>query len=122
LLLGSQRPVRHGARPHRRSPRRCGPRCGYGAVVKHLLSVDVEIEPLSEMRDVPLTWYVGLDAEGTRIGDALWNGDALDEQARGRVAALFRLTFDKSDVAAASAVSDATYLILAHWRPIRCCA
>jgi len=81
--------------------------------VKHLLSVDVEIEPLSEMRDVPLTWYVGLDAEGTRIGDALWNGDALDEQAKGRVAALFRLTFDKSDVAAASAVSDATYLILA---------
>ena len=37
------------------------------------------VEPLIEMRDINLTWYVGLDAEATRIGDALWNGDELDE-------------------------------------------
>ena len=55
--------------------------------MKHMLSIDVRVEPLREMRDVPLTWYVGLDAEGTRIGDALWKGDDLDEtraQPRGR--------------------------------------
>ena len=40
--------------------------------VRHLLSVEIEIEPLRELRDALLTWYVGLDAEGTRIGDALW--------------------------------------------------
>ena len=34
--------------------------------------------PLVEMRDVNLTWYVGLDAEGTRIGDALWNGEEIE--------------------------------------------
>ena len=39
------------------------------------------------------TWYVGLDAEGTRIGDALWNGEELDEAAQARVVGLFRLTF-----------------------------
>ena len=47
--------------------------------VAHLLSVKVEVEPLTDMRDVELAWYVGLDAEGTRIGDALWNGEGLDE-------------------------------------------
>ena len=31
--------------------------------VAHLLAVDVNIEPLVELRDVTLTWYVGLDAE-----------------------------------------------------------
>jgi uncharacterized protein DUF6352 len=80
--------------------------------VKHMLSVDVEIEPLSEMRDVRLTWYVGLDAEGTRIGDALWNGGDLDENAQSRVAALFRLTFAEAD-RPADFEGDAVYLILA---------
>ncbi len=65
------------------------------------------------MRDVPLSWYIGLDAAGTRIGDALWNGDGLDEKARSRVAALFRLTFRKSDLPAAPIEGNAVYLILA---------
>ena len=43
--------------------------------IRHMLSVEVAVEPLREMREVSLTWYVGLDAEGTRIGDALWRGD-----------------------------------------------
>jgi hypothetical protein len=81
--------------------------------VKHMLSIDVAVAPLSEMRDVPLTWYVGLDVEGTRIGDALWKGEELDEKAQGRVAALFRLTFDNSDRPAQLVDGDAVYLILA---------
>lgn len=80
--------------------------------VRHLLSVEVAVEPLTEMRDVNLTWYVGLDAEGTRIGDALWNGVDLGEKARSRVAALFRLTFGDPDQAA-SVGGDPVYLILA---------
>jgi hypothetical protein len=81
--------------------------------VKHMLFIDVAVAPLSEMRDVPLTWYVGLDVEGTRIGDALWKGEELDEKAQGRVAALFRLTFDNSDRPAELVDGDAVYLILA---------
>src|SRR5439155_84615 len=34
--------------------------------VGHLLSVEVEIEPLTEAAKVNFTWYVGLDAEATR--------------------------------------------------------
>jgi Family of unknown function (DUF6352) len=81
--------------------------------VQHMLSVDVAVEPLSEMRDVPLTWYVGLDAQGTRIGDALWHGEDLDENTQRRVVALFRLTFGSSGPAAAPIEGDAVYLILA---------
>jgi hypothetical protein len=81
--------------------------------VKHMLSIDVAVEPLSEMRNIPLTWYVGLDVEGTRIGDALWYGENLDETVQRRVVALFRLVFGNSDPAAASIGNDPIYLILA---------
>lgn len=81
--------------------------------VQHMLSVVVTVEPLSELRDVPLTWYVGLDAGGTRIGDALWHGEELDETTQRRVVALFRLTFDNPELAAASIEDDPVYLILA---------
>jgi Family of unknown function (DUF6352) len=61
--------------------------------VSHLLAVEVEIEPVTELRDVTLTWYVGLDADATRIGDALWNGDAIDDTTRARLVGLYQLTF-----------------------------
>ncbi len=68
-----------------------------GEVVKrwlaHLLAIDVAIEPVTQLRNAPISWYVGLDAEATRIGDALWNGSELDEETRSRLIGLFRLTF-----------------------------
>jgi hypothetical protein len=79
----------------------------------HLLAVEVDVEPLIEMRDVPLTWYVGLDAEGTRIGNALWNGEALDEAAAAQVVGLFRLTFREPSVVLDRVKGDPVYLILA---------
>jgi hypothetical protein len=67
--------------------------------IAHLLAVEAAVEPLTGMRDVTLTWYVGLDAEATRIGDALWNGEDLDEPTRARLIGLYRLDFaDPSDV------------------------
>jgi hypothetical protein len=75
----------------------------------HLLAIDARIEPLHEMRDVALNWYVGLDADGTRIGDALWKGEVVEDSDRRRVAGLFRLTFG----IAPPAEGDAAYLILA---------
>jgi hypothetical protein len=65
----------------------------------HLLAIDVVVEPLRELRDAPLSWYVGLDSEATRIGDALWNGSGLDDETRSRLVGLFRLTFcDPADM------------------------
>ena len=34
--------------------------------VKHLLDIDVAVEPLNELRDVTLAWYVGLDTFGNQ--------------------------------------------------------
>ena len=64
-----------------------------GAWVTHLLGVKVFVEPLAKMEDRDWRWFVGLDAEGTRIGNALWRGDSLKTDDMDRVAALFRLTF-----------------------------
>jgi hypothetical protein len=74
------------------------------AWLRHLLSLDASVEPLRELRDVRLTWYVGLDADGTRLGDALWRGEPVDDETRPRLAGLFRLRLAK--------VAEPIYLIL----------
>jgi Family of unknown function (DUF6352) len=81
--------------------------------VQHMLSVEVKIETLTEMRDVDFTWYVGLDAEATRIGNALWNGDALNDRIRSSVVGLYRLTFADSTDVAEMIKGEPVYLILA---------
>ena len=81
--------------------------------ISHLLGVEVDIEPMVEMRDVNLVWYVGLDADATRIGDALWNGEELDEATRARVIGLFRLTFRDPSAVLDKVGREPVYLILA---------
>ena len=66
--------------------------------IAHLLGINVSIEALPELQDVDLTWYVGLDADATRIGDMLWHGEEIDEATMARVVGLFRLTFCRSVV------------------------
>jgi uncharacterized protein DUF6352 len=81
--------------------------------VGHLLGVEVEVEPLTEMRETKLSWYVGLDTEGTKIGDALWHGEGLDEAMQARVVGLFRLTFRDPNVVMDKVKGEPVYLILA---------
>ncbi len=81
--------------------------------IAHLLAVDVEIEPLTELRDVTLNWYVGLDADATLLGDQLWNGETLDDAAMARVVGLFRLTFRDSALMLDTVKGEPVYLILA---------
>ena len=81
--------------------------------IAHVMAVDVEIEPLTEMRDVDFTWYVGLDADATRIGDALWKGENLSEAAQAQVVGLFRLTFRDPHIALEQVGAEPVYLILA---------
>ena len=50
--------------------------------VRHLLGVAIEAEAMTEARDITLTWYVGLDSNATRIGDALWRGEPVRADAR----------------------------------------
>jgi hypothetical protein len=81
--------------------------------IAHLLGVEVDIEPLTALREAKFTWYVGLDVEGSRIGDLLWNGEELDETMAGRLVGLFRLTFREPGVVIEQERGEAVYLILA---------
>jgi len=81
--------------------------------IAHVLGVDVTIEPLTALRDAPLTWYVGLDADATRIGDKLWNGDDIDETAMSAVVGLFALTFHDTSIMLDKVRGEPVYLILA---------
>ena len=97
-----------------------GGRAGLAALAKamelwvgHLLSLAVTIEPLMELRNAPLSWYVGLDADATQIGNALWQGDELDEHAITRVVGLFRLSFRDPRLMLEKVRGEPIYLVLA---------
>jgi hypothetical protein len=81
--------------------------------VAHLLAAEVEVEPLIEADNINLTWYVGLDAEATGIGDMLWSGEELDPGARERIVGLYRLTFRDAGVVWDRARGEPIYLLSA---------
>jgi hypothetical protein len=81
--------------------------------ISHLLGIDVDIEALTELQDVNLAWYVGLDVDATKIGDMLWNGEVIDEAIMGRVVGLFRLRFRDPAVMTDKVRGEPVYLILA---------
>jgi hypothetical protein len=59
------------------------------AFVRHMTGAEVTVTPLTRAPDVDLRWYVGLDPNGTAIGNALWRG----EPAPATLIGLFRLDF-----------------------------
>ncbi len=81
--------------------------------VRHLLHVDVAVEPLERIEDRDWRWFVGLDAEATRIGNALWAGEPVEEATQARVLALFRMTFSDPSIMIERAAGHPVYLILA---------
>ena len=81
--------------------------------IAHVIGVDVTIKPLKELHDVDLAWYVGLDADATKIGDMLWHGEDVDEETMARVVGLFRLNFRNPSVMLDKVTGEPVYLILA---------
>jgi hypothetical protein len=81
--------------------------------VRHLLGIDVKIDAVAELLDENLVWYVGLDADATRIGNALWNSDELCEADRRLVVGLYRMTFAPDAEVIAPVRGAPTHMILA---------
>lgn len=79
--------------------------------VGHLLALEASVVPVVELKDARFTWYVGLDTEGTRIGDMLWNGEQIDAATQGRLVALYAFR-TKGDDAPEDKEAPPTYLIL----------
>ncbi|MCK0096063.1 DUF6352 family protein [Yoonia sp. F2084L] len=61
--------------------------------VTHLLGKAVHVAPMMAADDVDLQWFVGLDEAGTKVGNALWNGQTPEPSLVG----LFALTFATPD-------------------------
>jgi Family of unknown function (DUF6352) len=83
------------------------------AWVGHLLGIEVAVEPIAKIEDRDWRWFVGLDAEATRIGNALWQGQEIEEDTQTRILALFRLTFPDASFVDPKMVGFPVYLILA---------
>lgn len=81
--------------------------------IRHLLGIEVEIEPLSELCDADFNWYLGLDAAGTQIGDTLWNGGTLDARSQSSIVGLYQLRLKDPAVVDERIGAGPAFLILA---------
>jgi hypothetical protein len=81
--------------------------------VGHLLGVAVDVETVASIEDRDWRWFVGLDSEATRIGNALWNGAAPVRDAAARIVALMRLSFRDTRLVDERVGDKPVYLILA---------
>ena len=63
------------------------------AWVLHFTSAEVSIQPVQEIRDERWVWHIGLDVEGTRLLNDLYNGVEVGEARLARLLSLFRLDF-----------------------------
>lgn len=59
-----------------------------GVWLRHMLGIEADIDPLPALADPDWRWFIGLDTEATRIGNALWAGDDVPDSER--LLALFR--------------------------------
>jgi len=63
------------------------------AWVRHFLKVEVSIQPVQQISDERWVWHIGLDPEGTRLLNDLYNGVEVGEARLARLLSLFRMDF-----------------------------
>jgi Family of unknown function (DUF6352) len=81
--------------------------------IGHLLGVAVKVETVPSIEDRDWRWFVGLDSEATRIGNALWRGDRPEGNVAERIVALMRLNFEDTRLVDERVGDRPVYLILA---------
>ncbi len=84
------------------------------AWVAHLLHIEVRVEPVARIEDRDWRWFVGLDQEATRIGNALWTGRSVHPEEQARVLGLFTLRFSEPERADPRVGDRPVYLLLAE--------
>jgi hypothetical protein len=90
---------------------RAGLAAAVAAFVRHLLGEEVAVAALTDVAEPDLRWFVGLDAEATAIGNALWRGEA--PEAADRLIGLFRLDFADPRAVLPRAAGHPVYLLMA---------
>jgi hypothetical protein len=79
--------------------------------VRHMLGFGVTVDPLPTIDDPHWSWFVGLDTEATRIGNALWHGEEAPEATN--LLALYRLMPDATAPILPQMQGKPIYLMLA---------
>ena len=83
------------------------------AWVQHFLKVEVNIQPVQAIDDDHWIWHLGLDSESSAILNDLYDGNPLDDDAMGRILALFELRFADAAVTIPAVAGRPVYLGLA---------
>jgi hypothetical protein len=81
--------------------------------IHHLFGEAVRIRPVPVIEDQHWTWHVGLDAEATRIANALWDGEKIKQADLARILWLGVLEFEDSSRVVKRVQGRPVYLALA---------
>ncbi len=81
--------------------------------IGHLLGIAVNVDTVASIEDRDWRWFVGLDSEATRIGNALWNGAAPEDNAAERIVALMGMDIEDARLVDERVGNNPVYLILA---------
>ncbi len=92
-------------------------RAALGQALRHWIrqihGFDVAIEAVESVKDADWRWFVGLDAQATAVGNALWRGESLEPEAASRLIALYRLDLPPEVPAVPAAKGRPVYLLAA---------
>ena len=80
--------------------------------VRHFLDVELSIQPVQQISDERWVWHIGLDAEGTKLLNDLYNGVDVGEARLARLLSLFRLEFRDPALMPAAIAGRPVYLAL----------
>lgn len=81
--------------------------------VGHLLGVAVKVRTLAQIEDARWRWHVGLDAEASKLLDALWRDGGLTPDEHRRLLLLMRLDFERLEDQDSQVAGKPVYLALA---------
>jgi len=81
--------------------------------VRHFLDIQVSIQPVQQITDERWVWHCGLDVEGSRLLNDLYNGVEVEEERMARLLALFRLDFAEPSVMRPDIAGRPVYLAMA---------
>lgn len=82
------------------------------AWLRRFLAVEVSIQPVQRISDERWVWHVGLDAEGSRLLNDLYEGVEPEEERLERLLSLFRLEFADPSLMAPAVAGRPVYLAL----------
>jgi hypothetical protein len=81
--------------------------------VRHLMAVEVGIQPVQKISDERWAWHLGLDVDASGLLNDLYEGREVGEERLARLLSLFRLEFRDADAMLARVRGRPVYLGLA---------